>query len=113
MLYRGEAVKLNPGVLPKDLVLDLIAITRLLYAKEHAADGRPVKLQEIADVGRSLKMALDMATKCEAGTIGMRAAWDRADNAVEALSALLAEERALPLLHTVQARLLKIRRRNY
>jgi hypothetical protein len=81
------------------------------YAKEFAADGNPIRLQEIADVGRSLKVALEMATTCGAGTMGMRSAWDRADGAIEALSALLSEERALPLLKTVEFRLLRIRRR--
>lgn len=96
--------------MPKDLLLDLIAITRLLYAKEQAGDGDPMKLQQIADMGRSLKIALDMAVKCEPGSMGMKVAWERADAAIETLSELLKEERALPLLQTVQARMGKIRR---
>jgi hypothetical protein len=105
----GGVAKLQRGLLPKDLLLDLIAITRLLWAKEQASGGHPIKLQEIADVGKSLRVALDLAVKCEPDTMGHRAAWDRADNAVEALGALLKDEQALPLLQTVSRRMLKIR----
>lgn len=101
--------KLHPKPLPKDLILDLIAITRLVYAKELASGGNPIKLQEIADVGRSLKIALDMVVKCSPGTMGMGVAWDRSNDAVEALGALLKDEKALPLLETVGRRMLKIR----
>lgn len=103
--------KLVPrNAMPKDLVLDLIAITRLLYAKEQANGGHPVKLQEIADIGRSLKIALDMAVTCSPGAMGQGVAFERCDRALEALSELLKEERALPLLQTVEARVLKLKR---
>lgn len=89
--------------------MDLIAICRLLYAKERAAGGHPMKLQQIADIGRKLKVALDL---CKSGqdNMGMRAAWSYADDAVEALGELLKEERALPLLETVGARMLRLKR---
>lgn len=102
-------MKLYPQPLPRDLVLDLVAITRLLWAAEQARGGHPVRLQEISDIGRSLRVALDLA-KGEPGTMGMRTAWDRTDRAIEALAELLKEERALPLLQTVEARLLKVKR---
>jgi hypothetical protein len=101
--------KLHRHALPKDLLLDLIAITRLLWSKEQASGGHPVRLQEIADLGRSLRVALDMATACPVDSMGMSAAWDRANDAVEALGALLKDEMALPLLETVGRRMLKIR----
>jgi hypothetical protein len=101
-------MKLYPNELPRDLVLDLVAITRLLYAKEQSNGGHPVKLQAIADIGRSLRLALDMA-KAGPGTMGMRTAWQRTDEALEALSDLLKEELALPLLKTLEARLLKVK----
>jgi hypothetical protein len=49
-------------------------------------------------------------TKCEPGSMGMRTAWSRTDEALEALGALLKNEQALPLVETVTARLLKLRR---
>ena len=104
------AMKLNPHRLPKAMVMDLIAISRLLYAKEQAGEGHPIKLQQIEDVGRSLKVALDLAAKCEPGTMGMKTAWERTEEALATLGDLLREEMALPLLQTVGARLLKIRR---
>ena len=95
--------------LPKELVMDLIAITRLLYAKEQADGGHPVKLQEIADIGRSLKIALDM-TKCQPGSMGQGVAWERAEKALQELGALLKDQQVQPLLDTLGSRLLKIKR---
>jgi hypothetical protein len=54
-------------------------------------------------------VALDTAGKCPPESMGMRAAWDRADKAVGALGALLKDEKTLPLLETVSRRILKIR----
>jgi hypothetical protein len=102
-------VKLYRQPLPRDLVLDLVAITRMLYAVEHARGGHPMKLQEIADVGKSPRVALDLA-KSGPESMGMRAAWTRVDETIEALGDLLKDEQALPLLKTVEARLLKAKR---
>lgn len=95
--------------MPKELVMDVIAITRLLYAKEQAGDGHPVKIQEIGDIGRSLKIALDM-TKCSPGSMGQGVAWERAEAALEQLGALLKEQQVQPLLDTLGARMLKMKR---
>lgn len=95
--------------MPKELVMDLIAITRLLYAKEQAGDGHPVKLQEIADIGRSLKIALDMS-KCEPGSMGQGVAWQRSEEALEKLGDLLKGQEVQPLLDTLGSRMLKIKR---
>jgi hypothetical protein len=106
----GCVPKLIPRApMPKELVMDLIAITRLLYAKEQAGDGHPVKLQLIADIGRSLKIALDM-TKCSPGSMGQGVAWARAEKALEELGVLLKEQQVQPLLDTVAHRMLKIKR---
>jgi hypothetical protein len=98
----------NP--IPPDLIRDLIALARLVYAVELARGGHPVRLQEIGEVGRSLKEALEFATRSRPGTLGMQQAWLRADAATEALGRLIAEDRALPLVHAVEARMLKIKR---
>lgn len=90
--------------------MDLLAITRLLYAKEQANGGHPLKLQEIADIGSSLRVALDMTVKCEAGSMGMGVAFSRAEDAIEKLGALLKEQQVQPLLDTVSNRILKIKR---
>jgi hypothetical protein len=106
----GNVPKLLPRKpLPRELVMDLIAITRLLWAKEQANGGHPMKLQEIADIGRSLKIALDM-TKCEPGSMGMGVAWDRAEKALEQLGVLLKDQQVQPLLDTLGNRMLKIKR---
>jgi hypothetical protein len=81
-------------------------MARLLYSKEQASGGNPIKLQEIQDIGSSLKVALEMAAKCEPGTMGrvwpaggQRRRWP------SWLSCFM--ERPLPLLQAVEARLLK------
>lgn len=103
--------KLIPKMpMPKELVMDLIAITRLLYAKEQANGGHPMKLQEIADIGRSLKIALDMAVTCSPGAMGQGVAFGRCDDAIEKLGALLKDQQVGPLLETVGARILKLKR---
>ena len=96
--------------MPKDLVLDLIAITRLLYAAEQSRGGHPMKLQEIADIGRSLKIALDMAVTCSPGAMGQGVAFTRCDDAIDKLGALLKDQQVGPLLQTVEARILKLKR---
>ena len=105
--YVAKLIPKNP--MPKELVMDLIAITRLLYAKEQAGDGHPVKLQQITDIGRSLKIALDM-TKCSPGSMGQGVAWERAEKALEELAVLLKEQQVQPLLDTLGNRMLKIKR---
>lgn len=89
--------------------MDLIAICRLLYAKEQADGGHPVKLQEIADVGASLKVALEM-TMCEPGSMGQGVAWERTERALEQLGVLLKDQQVQPLLDTHAHRLLKLKR---
>lgn len=102
--------KLVPGkALPRELVMDLIAITRLLYAKELEAGGNPVRLQEIVDIGKSLKVALSM-TKCAPGSMGQGVAWHRSEEALQQLCVLLKEEQAAALLRTLGNRLLKLKR---
>lgn len=102
--------KLVPGkALPRELVMDLIAITRLLYGRELENEGNPLKLQEIADIGKSLKVALDM-TKCEPGSMGQGVAWNRAEEALEKLCVLLKEEQAATLLRSLGNRMTKLKR---
>lgn len=95
--------------LPKELVMDLIAICRLLYAKEQANGGHPLKLQEIADIASSLKIALEMA-KCDPGSMGQGVAWERTERALEQLGALLKGQEVQPLLDTLANRMLKMKR---
>jgi hypothetical protein len=61
-------------------------------------------------IGSSLKVALEMAAKCQPGTRGMGVAWRRTEEALAKLVELLMEERALPPLQAVEARLLKAKR---
>jgi hypothetical protein len=96
--------------IPPDLIRDLLAIARLLYAAEQANGGHPVRLQEIADVGRSLKAAMAIASEAEPGSLGMANAWRKTEDATALLVRLIADERALPLVEAAEARMLKVKR---
>jgi hypothetical protein len=98
----------NP--IPPSLIRDLIGLARLLYAAEQQRGGHPVRLQEIADVGRLLNEALELAVRSRPGTMGAQLAWRKAEEATEALGHLVAEEKALPLVQSVEGTMLKIKR---
>lgn len=98
----------NP--IPPDLIRDLIAIARLLYAAEQANGGHPLRLQEIADVGQSLRAALDAAAKNRPGSLGMSNAWRRTEEAAQQLGRLIGDGRAFPLIEAAEARMLKVKR---
>lgn len=93
---------------PREQVRDVLGICRALYRAERAsAHPSPVRLQRLARIGDDLRVALELA---EAGpdTVGHRAAWQRAEDAVRALGA----EQSItePLLPVVVAAVGAVRR---
>jgi hypothetical protein len=74
---------------PFEAVRDLIGILRALYAAERGARARPVRVAEIARIGRELRIAVDLALAHGAGTLGHAAAWGRAERATAALGDLV------------------------
>jgi hypothetical protein len=95
--------------LPLEAVRDLLGITRALYAawKRDMGISRP-DLEELAAIGKELKTALDLAKKTSPETIGMAAAWDRAESACARLGRLISIN--IPLAPTVEAAAVRIRR---
>lgn len=95
--------------LPLGAVRDLLGIARALYRAELAGAGDPVRLEELRRVGEHLKTALELATKVGPGTLGHSAAWSHAEQAVEALGALVAD--GTTVASTLPATAARVRRR--
>lgn len=68
--------------LPLEAVRDLPGVVRAIYAAELARGAGPPVLRRIERVGRLLADALDLAATTEPGTVGHRAAWRKAEDAV-------------------------------
>lgn len=99
-----------PRPFPRDVVRDLLGIARALYRAERAkALPDPSWLARLADAGRLLRRALDMAGKHGPDTLGGRAALDWAEKGTEALGQLVADSE--PIARAVAATAARLRRR--
>jgi hypothetical protein len=79
----------DTGLLPRDVVRDLLGITRALYATRKAAGAGPEELAKLEGAGKEFVMALELSGKTEPDTNGHRAAWSKADRGTAALLDLL------------------------
>jgi hypothetical protein len=96
------------GPFPFVAVRDLLGIARALY---RAADGEPRRQAEIQRIGTELRDALALARRSGEGTMGRRAAWQKADRATRALGALVADGCAVePLVQATATCLARGRR---
>lgn len=73
---------------PVEAVRDLLGIARSLYRAERDGAGDPVRLQELVEIGKLLKLALRLS-KPGPGTLGHIAAWRWAGEGTERLGALV------------------------
>ncbi len=87
--------------LPLDALRDLIGVVRALYRALRAESGHPVTLEDLRTIGSELVEALELARKCDAGTLGHVAAWAKAERATAALGKLVQE--SMPLKPAVEA----------
>ena len=74
----------DTGLLPRDVVRDLLGITRALYATRKAAGGAPEELAKLEAAGKELVAALELS-KTQPDTNGHRAAWSKTDRGTAAL----------------------------
>ena len=65
--------------LPVEAIRDLLGITRALYAAPKAESGGERRLAELVAAGKDLKLAIGMARKNSAGSLGHRRAWKLAE----------------------------------
>jgi hypothetical protein len=90
---------------PLPVVRDLLGITRALYRAELAQPQPDVRvLQTLERIGELLRLALDLG-KGQPDTLGMRAAWNWAEQACDALGALVADLELEPAVRATVARL--------
>lgn len=72
----------SPGApFPFEAVRDLLGLIRGIFAARKTAGAQKRELDRTAAVGESLRMALELATESSPNTVGMRAAWSRAEGA--------------------------------
>ncbi len=86
---------------PFQAVRDLLGIARALYAAEKERGAGHEHLRRIERVGKELSASLDLAQRCDVGTLGHAAAWNRAERATQALGDLV--DCLMPLLPMVEA----------
>jgi hypothetical protein len=82
------------GPFPFGAVRDLLAIARSLYR----ATAEVRRRERLTDIGHDLRQALDLARRSGPGTLGRRAAWDRAERATASLGEFVADGSTVELL---------------
>ncbi len=89
----------EPRPFPHEAVRDLLGITRAMYYVEHDQARRT----ELADIGKALRSAADLARKAPVDSLGAKAAMKRAEEATARLCALV-EGDVLRLVHATAGR---------
>jgi hypothetical protein len=84
-----------------ETIRDVLGFVRLLYATRVAAGG---DVDGLLPVGKELRVALDLA-KYEEGSLGHRAAIDRAERALDALARQVEGGPLVDLVHRARQRL--------
>jgi len=87
--------------LPREVVRDLLAIARGLYAMRRDAAAGEAELAQLAEAGKHFSTALELS-KTEPDTVGHRAAWSWAEQGLERLAAALAGD-SVPVADFVEA----------
>jgi hypothetical protein len=78
---------------PSEIVRDLLAIARVLYATRLAAQAPATELAQLEAAGRALATSLSLS-HLPSSTIGGRAAWSWAERGLGLLASALCEEDA-------------------
>jgi hypothetical protein len=84
---------------PHEAVRDLLGIARAMYAVEQDV----ARKAELADIGKSLRDAADLARKAPPDSLGGKAAMKRAEDATNRLCAVVAGD-VLKLVHATAGR---------
>ena len=98
--------------LPKGIVRDLLAVTRLLYRQTSEQDRRDVvRLQQLEDIGKAYRQALKLCANPEhRGTNPYFDGWELAEKATKALCMLLESDARLAEAAKAAALKVKMRR---
>lgn len=80
-------VPVRDAPLPIREVRDVLGIVRAMYRAESASTHRSAtRLARLKKIGESLTTAIELASESSPATVGHRAAWQHADDALEALA---------------------------
>jgi hypothetical protein len=93
--------------LPLEAVRDLLGIARAMYAAAKRS-GATAEVAELAEIGKKLRLALELAKKASPDTVGHRAAWDHAEVACSRLVRLISA--TTPAAPIVEAAAVRVRR---
>ena len=95
-----------PRSFSREVVRDLLGITRALFRAERSKPSPdPSALARLTDIGTRYREALDMALKYPPGTMGGRAAYNRAVTATEDLGQYVADSELMAPVAATAARL--------
>jgi hypothetical protein len=95
---------------PLEAVRDLLGVVRAIYAAAKRSNADKAELARIAAIGKDLSLAIDLAASTRPGTVGHRAAFDRAEEATRRAGKLVdALTPAEPLVGAAQGRVIGAR----
>lgn len=95
---------------PLEAIRDLLGVVRAIYAAAKQSGASRTELVKIAKVGKDLADALDLAVSTRDGTMGRRAAWERAEQATRRVGDLVdALTPAEPLVLAARGRVTGVR----
>jgi hypothetical protein len=94
--------------LPIEAVRDLLGIARAMYAAAKREGAGTPRLLELSEVGKRLKLALDLARRTPPESVGHRAAWSHAEAATGALMKMVSA--TTPAAPIVEAAVIRLRR---
>lgn len=98
--------------LPIVAVRDTLGLVRACYRAELAGDRAHVRLERLAEAGKLLQRALDLAAEHPAGTVGHFAAWAAATEGLRIFAAQVEVfDRAEPIVRAAQRAVSERRRR--
>jgi hypothetical protein len=106
LLYIGSVpIPVSVPPFPFDAVRDLLGVVRTIYAAAKEGGSSREELARIAQVGKELSRALDLAGSPQQGASGLSAAWKVADRAMLQVNDLVDPlTPAAPLLMAARSR---------
>lgn len=90
----GDPMPPDPHLFPHEAVRDLLGIARAMWACEQDV----ARKAELAEIGKQLRDAAELARKAPVDSLGAKAAWKRAEEGTARLCAVVAGD-VLRLVH--------------
>jgi hypothetical protein len=87
--YQRNMLGRRDAPFPVEAVRDLLGLCRAIYRSERDAGAPQPRLDQIQRAGRMLNEAIDLYATAKPNTVGMRAAWARAEDGTRATCELV------------------------